>query len=372
MRSPATPCKGIAPDRIIPVPPLEKDMKTMTLTLAILVVLALCTLASAQNAANPSPAPKAPATAPAAAPSVVETPEGCTIEKLDVPSPSMKRQIRAVVVLPPGYKQDAEKRYPIVYALHGKGAPYATYSEMLPLRRALKDRPMIVASFDCDDAGWYIDSARKPGNLFETFFFAEFLPYVDGHYRTSGQRAVTGFSMGGFGAFHYMLAKPEMFTSVSAHSAAFFRFRDANDRNGPDFLKELLGEPSRNREAYAKLDVGATIAENVQKGVRMPPMLFHCGTEDGLLNYSQEMARLLARQNKLITVDATKDPSVAGEADNAKKAKAAADLAAARRISFWYIESPGGHNWVFWRDSIEIALDFHWRHFRDAKRAATR
>ena len=56
-----------------------------------------------------------------------------------------------------------DKKYPVLYALHGMGASYAVYSDMSPLRKALRERPMIVASFDCDRAGWYIDSPKKPG-----------------------------------------------------------------------------------------------------------------------------------------------------------------------------------------------------------------
>jgi hypothetical protein len=47
---------------------------------------------------------------------------------------------------------------------------------MSPLRKALRQRPMIVASFDGDQLGWYIDSPLKPDSKFTTFFFGEFIP----------------------------------------------------------------------------------------------------------------------------------------------------------------------------------------------------
>jgi S-formylglutathione hydrolase FrmB len=328
------------------------------------------------KAAAPGPAPApppAPATAPAAsapaAPTSQTMPEGCIIEKFDVASPSMKRQIHALVVLPPEYKDKPDKRYPVLFALHGMDAPYAVFSEMAPLRKALRERPMIVASFDCDKAGWYVDSPKKPGNQFQTFFFDELIPYVDSHYRTNGQKGVTGFSMGGFGAFHYMLCRPEMFASASSLSGAFFRLADANGRTRSGFLQDLMGDPSENRQAYQKLDINGRIEEYVKKGVHLPPMMIHCGTEDQLLGHNREMCKFLTEQNKLIASEAAKDPSVASETDSAKKARALDILMLSKRLDFQYIESPGAHNWIFWRGASENLVDFHWRSFRDAPKA---
>ena len=347
-----------------------------TLLAACLVLSFFYLLASglsSSQGAPPAATARAAATASAAAPTtqpVEPMPEGGVREWINVESPSMKRSIRAVVLLPPGYKESPEKRYPVLYTLHGMGAPYATYTEMAPLRKAIKDRPMIVASFDCDRAGWYIDSPKKPNNQFETFFFKEFLPYVESHYRTNSQRAVTGFSMGGFGAFHYMLTKPEMFSSVSAHSGAFFRFRDANGRGGGGFLQELMGDPAENREAYQRLDIAGRIEQYVKSGTRLPPMLIHCGTEDGLLPNNRDFCKLLTEQNKLIAGEVAKDPSLASETDATKKAKAQDALMLAKRLEFLYVESPGAHNWIFWRGASEAMIDFHWRSFRDAPKPA--
>ena len=52
------------------------------------------------------------------------SPEGCRVEKYTIASPSMKRDISVLVVLPPEYDADAAKTYPVLYALHGRGAFY--------------------------------------------------------------------------------------------------------------------------------------------------------------------------------------------------------------------------------------------------------
>ncbi|MEK7412114.1 MAG: alpha/beta hydrolase-fold protein [Planctomycetota bacterium] len=278
------------------------------------------------------------------------TPEGCTIVQLAVPSAAMNRSIQATVVLPPAYQYDASRRFPILYAMHGTGAPHNCWSEMIPLRKALADQPMIVAMFDADNASWYLDSPQiqtnylrpppkdAPGqpaqppirSLFTTFFFNEFIPYVDQQFRTnSKQRLLTGFSMGGFGAFHYLLTKPDMFMSVSALSGAFMNLAQPA-KEFIDRLATLLGDYDVDRSGYRAIDLQMRIIDQTLKNVRLPPIFFHCGSEDEvprLLESNRDFARFLA----------------------------------AMKIPARYLETEGKHNWPFWRDASAGIIDFHWR-----------
>ena len=83
------------------------------------------------------------------------TPEGCTIEKFRIISPSMNREIKALVVLPPEYKDHPDKKYPVLYTLHGAKSPIDRYITKTPvLLQALKDKPMIVTCMDVDGLSW--------------------------------------------------------------------------------------------------------------------------------------------------------------------------------------------------------------------------
>ncbi|MBN2582558.1 MAG: hypothetical protein JXL80_05775 [Planctomycetes bacterium] len=291
--------------------------------------------------------------------SVTTSPEGCRIEKYTVHSPSMKRDIQVVVVLPPEYDAKADKKYPILYTLHGAGAPYATYSEMSRLRRALKTMPMIVTCFNGDDASMYIDSTTTPGSQFTTFFFDEFVPYVDAHYRVDTERrGVTGFSMGGFGAMHYMLTKPEMFRSVSGLSSAY------GSLNGKSLVDRWIGSKEENPEAHDRCNIFKRIADYVAAGKKLPPIYEHCGTEDFLVKANREFRDYLVNQNARIR-DELK-PQVEAIADAGAKRKKTAELMAARQIDFTYTESPGAHNWDFWHPASVAVAEFHWRSFQDA------
>lgn len=285
----------------------------------------------------------AAAAQPAATDRVMETssvsPEGCTIEKFRVLSPAMGREIKAVVVLPPEYPEHPEKRYPILYTFHGSDAPYDCFSAMIPLRKALKDKPMIVTCMDGDAGSWYLDAAlpqiagRDPKDtarvksLFTTFFLDEFIPCLDRHYRVNPrQRMLTGFSMGGYGALHYMLARPGEFVSVSSLSGAFFRLNPP-DAGAERFLSRILGPYKENTERYVAVDLFTQIKSQVTNGIKLPPICLTCGTEDHLVESNRAMAQFLKEQG----------------------------------VACQCVETAGKHDWPFWRDASAGIIDFHWR-----------
>jgi len=267
------------------------------------------------------------------------SPKGCSIHRFTVHSPAMGRDIQSVVILPPEYDSQPEKRYPILYTFHGHAAPHDTFAAMDPLRRALVDKPMIVTCLDADAASFYIDSPlpQKAGrvagdttlvkSLFTTFFLHEFIPAIDAAYRVNpAQRMLTGFSMGGFGAFHYMLAAPGQFAAVSSLSGWFESANSILPHVMP-MLEGLLGPISECRDKLDELDPFVRIEKQRAAGIKFPPFLLTCGTEDFLLQQNRNMHDFL---DKL---------SIAHE----------------------YLETPGAHDWPYWRDISPAIIDFHWR-----------
>jgi S-formylglutathione hydrolase FrmB len=80
-------------------------------------------------------------------------------------------------------------------------------------------------------AGWYsnpVSSFAGPRN-WETFHIHQLIPWIDANFRTFAEydgRAVSGFSMGGFGALKYAAKYYGHFASVSAHSGPASLRRD--------------------------------------------------------------------------------------------------------------------------------------------------
>ena len=132
------------------------------------------------------------------------------------------------VYLPPSYKAEKKRRYPVVYFLHGftdsdeKWFGFTKHWINLPevLDKSLAGgaREMIVVmpnAFTRYQGSMYSNSATT-GN-WEDFVATELVAYVDTHYRTMAQlssRGLAGHSMGGYGTIRIGMKHPEVFSSL--------------------------------------------------------------------------------------------------------------------------------------------------------------
>ncbi len=257
--------------------------------------------------------------------------DGCRREAFRLHSPGMGRDINVAVLTPPDYARDDARRFPILYALHGRGAPYLCWTEMAPLRRALAEMPALVVVFNGDSDGCYVDAVRRPRSLFQTFFFRELLPFVESTWRADpSRRAVTGFSMGGAGAAGYLVERPDLFASVSCLSSGLDLTVSWTDGDVPrGILNPLLGSCAENEAAHRRASVFERLRILRDAGTKLPPIFLACGTEDHCLPGARRARDFLARQG----------------------------------IAAEYLESPGGHHWPYWRDISPRVLEFHWRTF---------
>jgi len=299
--------------------------------------------------------------AQAQTPAVSSFPEGGTLEKITVASPSMGREIEVGVLLPPDYTKGTGK-YPVLFALHGRDASYLSFMDMVPLRVFLAKHPMILVTFHADKDSAYIDASHRPKSLFTTFFFKELIPHVSAKYRTDGRLALTGFSMGGYGAMHYLLEKPAAFSSVSTVSSAFELFEDTPETaKWRPWAEGLLGPVSTNPKGYENVVIFPRIEKSLAAGTKLPPLLMLCGTGDFLLTSNRrfvdrlEAAHQGLLKQKIPDLDAIKD---------AKERRAKMDAVKKELfVDFEYRESPGAHDWPYWRDHFADAARFHWKHF---------
>ena len=169
-----------------------------------------------------------------------------TVDTVAILSPSMHKTIKTVVVLPASYDKSPDKKYPVVYLLHGHGGNYAVY-----VNQTRPELPQDVSQMECiavcPDGGknsWYWDSPADPKNRYETFVAEELVKYIDEHYRTIADRtgrAITGFSMGGHGALWLAFRHPETFGACGSMSGG------VDIRPFPDQwdMKQWLGEYSK-------------------------------------------------------------------------------------------------------------------------------
>ncbi|MEU9237194.1 alpha/beta hydrolase-fold protein [Streptomyces subrutilus] len=126
------------------------------------------------------------------------------------------------VLLPDGYHTSG-RRYPVLYLLHGGQQDFITFDAHHNIRGLTAWKDLIVVMPDGGRAGWYsnpVSTGVGPRD-WEHFHIAQLLPWIDANFRTYAEydgRAVSGFSMGGFGALKYTAKYYGHFASVSAHS----------------------------------------------------------------------------------------------------------------------------------------------------------
>lgn len=131
------------------------------------------------------------------------------------------------VYLPPGYDQ-ADRRYPVLYLLHGW--PYdETHWDVLGVDEVADARivagdlpPFIIALPGADSEGLYVTTSGGSGS-FEEQLVNEFVPHIDATFRsvqTREARAIGGISRGGVWALEIAFRHPDAFGTVGAHSPA--------------------------------------------------------------------------------------------------------------------------------------------------------
>jgi S-formylglutathione hydrolase FrmB len=286
------------------------------------------------------------------------------------------------IYLPPSY-QTSERRYPVVYMLHGywgtaKQAAadfdYGT-SRVDSLIQAGQSAETIVVWVDGSNRfnGSMYSSSKTIGD-YETYIAKDLVGYIDSHYRTLAHRytrGITGHSMGGYGAMHLALKYPEVFGAVVAQAGFYdqdldylkHNFRDTAAANPQDWEGfQQLAYPA-NPAIYAML---AAVAPNPDK----PPFFLDLPFErvDGQLQLVPAVwARILGADIVHGHLDRyLRQPLrlsgikfVHGRTDVAVLVIQAHLLDQAmneRSIDHVYVEHPGGHDFT-WKEALPFFSD---------------
>jgi len=240
-------------------------------------------------------------------------------------------------ILPPSYDSQKSERYPVLYFLHGLGGNSQTLIDsgglnvIEDLWQQKKLGEFVIVTPDAGRS-FYVNS--RDGHVrYEDFFIREFIPFIERHYRIRGERrehGISGVSMGGYGALRLAFRYPQLFGSVSAHSAALIdkspisSLSNAREMGISQVLGSAFGVPFD--PAYWKRESPFTI---VREGARPEGMkiYFDCGTED---SYGFN-----------------------------RGAQAFHDLLVARKIPHEFHLYPGSHDWSYFAEHLPASLEFH-------------
>ncbi len=272
------------------------------------------------------------------------------------------------VYLPAGYAR-SDRRYPVVYLLHGISGVESDWLERGDLARAAdRLRLQAIVVMPDGDAGFYANSVtparyeecmagKSPFEEesprastcvhkadYEDYIVRDLIAEVDARYRTVAERrgrAIDGLSMGGFGALSLAMRHRDLFSSAASHSggvALFYqgphpydaarvdlvedvsRWGGDTGRWGP-WVRSIFGPDPKNWRAHDP----ATLAWKLRDGDLA--IYVDCGTEDDFA--LQDQAAYLH------------------------------DVLARRGIRHSYELVPGRHDWNLWKHRIDDSLTFH-------------
>jgi S-formylglutathione hydrolase FrmB len=245
------------------------------------------------------------------------------------------------VILPRGYDTDKATQYPVLYFLHGLGGNEQVLlesggmNEIEDLRAANTIQEFLVVAPN-GGRSFYINS--RDGHVrYEDFLIKEFIPFIESHYRiraTREERGITGVSMGGYGALRLGLKYPELFGSMSAHSAALidklpnFEATDEQTEAIARVLGGSFGNPLDPK--YWIRESPFTIARIASKSSGFK-IYFDCGTDDDFGFYAG--------------------------------AQQFHDLLVSRGIPNEFHLYPGGHDLDYFAEHLPASLEFHSRAF---------
>ena len=200
------------------------------------------------------------------------------------------------VMLPSGYDvktaNHPAQQYPVLYFLHGLGDDEQTlfktggWNLIEDLRQQHKIGEFIIATPDAK-ASFYVNSADGKVR-YSDFFLHEFMPYIETSYRIRRERrsrAIAGISMGGYGALRFAFSNPDLFSAVSAQSAALITDspKDLNAalHSGSPLFK-LLGSVFGNpiNVPHWKANDPLELARKNRAALNNLAIYFNCGRDD--------------------------------------------------------------------------------------------
>lgn len=195
-------------------------------------------------------------------------------------SNTMKIHWNYGVYLPKEYVENLDKRYPVLYVLHGWGGNVTNVTDEVRIdSKSILDnlitnkeiKPMIVVFVDGFNS-FYVDG---PTFKMKSAIVNDLIPLIDSKYRTlnnKSNRAIAGISMGGFGSLNIALSNSGKFDSVGLMSPAIW---DTIEENNIIYGSPLV-------EKYYENSYKNLIREVESKNINI--FLYH-GKDDEVISY---------------------------------------------------------------------------------------
>ncbi len=216
-------------------------------------------------------------------------------------SASLGREVSYVVDVPPSYDGSGDRKYPVVYALHGlfEGSGFWERRGLAPILAGLRASGSVSEFLVVAVDGGNSFFANAPGGRYEDLVTKDLVAHVEAAYRVvPGRkgRALLGVSMGGYAALHVAFEQPGLVAAVATHSAMLLdRIPSAGQGAGRWHMaafNKVFGDPI-DAALWAENDPLAWARKVDPKSA--PALFVDCGAEDryGLASGHRVLHRIL-------------------------------------------------------------------------------
>lgn len=237
----------------------------------------------------------------------------------------LAREMSYRIIFPKDYKTLENKRFPVIYLLHGRGGNFQDWTNLTKIEEYSFAYNFIIVMPDGGKESWYADNVTLPDEKRESYLIKELIPEIDKQYRTIANREnriIAGLSMGGYGAVKFALKYSELFSSAGSFSGAMDSVvKTQNYKHLIKSVADVFGE--ENSQARKDNDIFRMISEASAKKIKEFPFIFLvCGMEDHQFQSNRDFSALLIE----------------------------------KKVSHEYRQKNGLHNWTFWDSEVQEFL----------------
>ncbi|MGG1575824.1 alpha/beta hydrolase [Fictibacillus sp. NRS-1165] len=171
---------------------------------------------------------------------VSDTPLNERLHEIVLSSSALGKETSLRVLLPSGYDEHPDVKYPVLYLLHGCCGDYKAWTARTDIEKFTENMPLVIVMPDAGKGAsysdWYNNGAYGTPQ-WEKYHINELIPWIEQYYHvntTREGRAVAGLSMGGFGSMSYAARHPDLFAAAASFSGVLDTNLD------PDFLDKTI------------------------------------------------------------------------------------------------------------------------------------
>jgi enterochelin esterase-like enzyme len=243
----------------------------------------------------------------------------------------LKATVKVNIYLPEEFDRQPQKKYPVLYLLHGLTDTYRAWVDKGHLDKVADEMiskgevcPMIIIMPNAGGPNTRVDwngYFNMDGWAYHDFFYQELMPTFEKKYRIIGDkanRAVSGLSMGGGGCTVYAQRHPDLFSSCYAMSAWL---TSQDTQVNPNDHQTAVSKAVHDNSAIDYVRNASAEVVNQLKTVRW---FVDCGDDDFLLDQNEEFHRLMR----------------------------------GKRIACELRVRNGNHGWDYWNTALRTSLPF--------------